>query len=64
MKINISPKVVSTSQRRVQFSIPKLDNILKLFPQNVISRTFKHIIRNVKISSEINSAPRVRKSKS
>ena len=64
MKINISPKVDSTSQRRVQCSIPKLDTILKLFPQNVISRTSEPIIRNVKISSEINSAPRVRKSKS
>jgi hypothetical protein len=64
MNINISPKVDSTSQRRVQCSIPKLDKILKLFPQNVISRTSEPIIRNVKILSEINSAPRVRNSKS
>jgi hypothetical protein len=64
MKINISPKVDSNSQRRVQCSIPKLDVILDLFPQNVISRTSESIIRDVKITSIINSGPRLRKSKS
>ena len=64
MKINISPKVDSNSQRRVQCSIPKLDAILDLFPQNVISRTSESIIRDVKITSIINSGPRLRKTKS
>jgi hypothetical protein len=64
MKINISPKVDSKSQRRVQCSIPKVDIILELFPQIVISRTTESIIRNVKITSIINSGPRQRKSKS
>jgi hypothetical protein len=64
MKINISPKVDSKSQRRVQCSIPKLDIILELFPQTIISRTTESIIRGVKITSIINSGPRQRKSKS
>jgi homoserine dehydrogenase len=63
MKINISPKVDSKSQRRVQCSIPKVDIILELFPQIIISRTSESIIRNVKITSIINSGPRQRKSK-
>jgi hypothetical protein len=64
MKINISPKVDSKSQRRVQCSIPKIDGILELFPQNIISRTTDAVIRDVKITSIINSGPRQRKSKS
>ena len=58
MKINISPKVDSKSQRRVQCSITKVDKILELFPQNVISRTTEPIIREIKITSTINSGPR------
>jgi hypothetical protein len=64
MKINISPKVDSKSQRRVQCSIPKVDDMLELFPQNIISRSTEPVIRDVKITSIINSGPRQRKSKS
>ena len=63
MKINISPKVDSKSQRRVQCSIPKVNDILELFPHNIISRTSEPIIRNVKITSNISSGPRQRKPK-
>lgn len=55
MKINISPKVDSKSQRRVQCSIPKLDKIMEEFPEIVISRTSSAIVRGVSITSSINS---------
>jgi hypothetical protein len=63
MAINISPKVDSKSQRRVQCSIPKVDSLLVQFPEIIISRTNESIIRNVHISSEILSAARVRNKK-
>jgi len=63
MTINISPKVDSGSQRRVQCSIPKLDNLLAQFPEIVISRSSESIIRNVPITKEIQSAARVRNKK-
>ena len=63
MKINISPKVDSKSQRRVQCSIPKVDELLELFPQLIISRTVYPMIRNVLITEKIHSGPRVRKTK-
>ena len=63
MCINISPKVDSGSQRRVQCSIPKVDQLLKQFPELIISRTTEPIVRNVIISKEIHSCPRVRKPK-
>jgi hypothetical protein len=61
MHINISPKVDSKNQRRVQCSIPKIDALLELFPQNVISRTCENIIRGTAITAIINSARRLRK---
>jgi len=64
MNINISPKVDSKSQRRVQCSIPKIDNILELFPNNILSRTKNAFIREVEISSEIKSKARKRSKKS
>jgi hypothetical protein len=60
MNINISPKVDSKNQRRVQCSIPKLDTIMELFPDIVISRTKKSVIRNIEITSSINSHTRKR----
>jgi hypothetical protein len=63
MAINISPKVDSKSQRRVQCSIPKLDALLEQFPEIIISRSSEPIVRNVLISSEILSAARVRNKK-
>lgn len=60
MKINISPKVDSHSQRRVQCSIPKLDQLLELYPEFVISRTNEPIIRGITITKEIESGPRIR----
>jgi hypothetical protein len=60
MNINISPKVDSKSQRRVQCSIPKLDKIMELFPDIIISRTKKSIIRDIEITSSINSSARKR----
>ena len=63
MAINISPKVDSGSQRRVQCSIPKLDNLLAQFPEIVISRSSESIVRNIPITKEIQSAARVRNKK-
>jgi hypothetical protein len=60
MKINISPKVDSKTQRRVQCSIPKVNDILIKFPQNIISRTNKPIIKGIEITSCIYSEPRKR----
>lgn len=60
MNINISPKVDSKSQRRVQCSITRFDNLLKKFPQNIITRTTTAVIRGVLITSSINSEPRKR----
>lgn len=60
MRINISPKVDSKSQRRVQCSIPKVDQLLEQFPEIVISRTTEPVIRTVHIIKEIQSAARVR----
>jgi hypothetical protein len=63
MAINISPKVDSKSQRRVQCSIPKVDSLLEQFPEIIISRTSEPIVRNVPISAQILSEPRVRNKK-
>lgn len=60
MRINISPKVDSHSQRRVQCSIPKLDELLESYPEFVISRTNEPIVRGIKITKEIESEPRIR----
>lgn len=60
MKINISPKVDSHSQRRVQCSIPKLDQLLELYPEFIISRTNEPIVRGITITKEIESGPRIR----
>lgn len=61
MKINISPKVDSGSQRRVQCSIPKVEQLLVRFPELVISRTNEAVIRGESISAQIQSAARTRK---
>jgi hypothetical protein len=59
--INISPKVDSISQRRVQCSIPKVEQMLEKFPNIVISRTEEPILRGITITSMIQSARRLRK---
>jgi hypothetical protein len=61
MHINISPKVDSNSQRRVQCSIPKVDKILEKFPNIIISKTEEPVLRGVMITSIIKSARRLRK---
>ena len=63
MAINISPKVDSKSQRRVQCSIPKINELLAQFPEIIISRTSEPIVRQVHISAQIKSEPRVRNKK-
>jgi hypothetical protein len=57
MKINISPKVDSKNQRRVQCSIP---NISAIHPSFIISKTTEPIIRNIYIEPQILSARRKR----
>jgi hypothetical protein len=63
MAINISPKVDSKSQRRVQCSIPKVNELLAQFPEIIISRTSESVVRQVPISAQIKSEPRVRNKK-
>ena len=60
MKINISPKVDSKKQRRVQCSIPKMESLFKDYPQFVLSRTKENIVRGVNITQEIKSTRRIR----
>lgn len=60
MRINISPKVDSKSQRRVQCSITKIDELFEKYPQFIISRTKEPVIRGVSITSTIDSSKRVR----
>lgn len=63
MKINISPKVDSHKQRRVQCSIPKINELFELYPDVIITRNKDSIVRGVQITSEVNSVPRQRYSK-
>lgn len=63
MHINISPKVDSNSQRRVQCSIPKCDNLFELFPHLVISRTQLPVVRGITITRDLESGPRKRNEK-
>jgi len=63
MRINISPKVDSGSQRRVQCSITKVDQLLQQFPEIVLYRSVDPVVRNVPIIKEIQSAARVRNKK-
>lgn len=63
MFINISPKVDSKSQRRVQCSIPKIHDLFARFPSHIISRTDKATVKNVAITSMITSTKRIRNKK-
>lgn len=63
MFVNISPKVDSKSQRRVQCSIPKIHDLFARFPSHVISRTDKATVKNVAITSMITSTKRIRNKK-
>jgi hypothetical protein len=63
MFINISPKVDSKRQRRVQCSIPKVDELFTNHPEFVIDRNTDSSIRGVKITESIESGPRVRNTK-
>ena len=60
MKINISPKVDSKKQRRVQCSIPKIDELFYNYPQFIISKTNEHCIRCIQITPVIESTKRIR----
>lgn len=60
MNINISPKVDSKSQRRVQCSIKNVDELFEIFPKNIISVSSEPVIRGVRITGIINSNPRIR----
>ena len=64
MNINISPKVDSNKQRRVQCSIPKINTLLEIFQQNIISKCSESTIRGIEITKCINSEPRKRNIKS
>ena len=63
MQINISPKVDSKSQRRVQCSIPAFDNNLKKFITYSSSNDKPNVIRDIEIPVSIISKPRIRNSK-
>jgi len=63
MRINISPKVYSKRQRRVQCSIPKIDELFTNHPEFVIAKNTDSSIRGIKITESIESEPRVRNTK-
>jgi len=63
MFINISPKVDSKSQRRVQCSIPKMHELFARFPSHILSRSDKALVKNVAISAMITSTKRIRNKK-
>jgi len=63
MNINISPKVDSKSQRRVQCSITNVNKLVQQFPNIIISYTKSNIIRGIEITGTINSEPRKRNKK-
>ena len=64
MKINISPKVDSKSQRRVQCSIPKFQTTMMPFiVYKSTDENNPNVIRNKEICLEIPSCPRIRKTK-
>lgn len=63
MRINISPKVDSKNQRRVQCSIPKIDELFEEYPQFIISRTNETKVRGVQLTSNIASNKRQRHKK-
>lgn len=63
MKINISPKIDSKNQRRVQCSITKLDELFEDYPQFILSRTTSNCIRGKLITSVIDSGKRKRNEK-
>lgn len=60
MRINISPKVDSNNQRRVQCSIPKIDELFEEYPQFIISRTNEPKVRGIQLTSIIASNKRQR----
>jgi hypothetical protein len=60
MKCNISPKVDSKSQRRVQCSIPNIDKLFVEYPQFVLSKSDKSIVRGIEIKCSIKSQKRLR----
>jgi hypothetical protein len=62
MKINISPKVDSKNQRRVQCSIPKIDTLFTQYSQFILSKTTENIIRGIQITPFIDSTKRTRNS--
>lgn len=63
MRINISPKVDSKNQRRVQCSIPKIDTLFKEYPQFIISKTNEPKVRDFQLTSIIDSNKRKRNKK-
>ena len=62
MKINISPKVDSKTQRRVQCSIPHVDELFTEYPQFMLSKTTDNSIRGIQITPIIDSTKRTRNS--
>lgn len=63
MKINISPKVDSKNQRRVQCSIPKTDVLFREYPEFILSTNETGEVRNIPITRVIRSTKRVRSSR-
>ena len=63
MRINISPKVDSKSQRRVQCSIPKFNDSLKNYITYSSTNDRPNVIRDIEIPLSIISKTRTRNSK-
>jgi hypothetical protein len=62
MRIQLSPKVDSKGQRRVQCAIPHLDTFWEEFPQCILAKTTDQV-RGIPITTTYASPPRIRKAK-
>jgi hypothetical protein len=63
MYINISPKVDSKNQRRVQCSIPKINELFTKYPEFIKYNSEECMVRGIEITKIIESPPRKRNKK-
>ncbi len=63
MKINISPKLDSTTQRRCQCAIPSIKKLFETYPQFIITENNQPFIRGTQITGNLKSPKRIRTKK-
>ena len=60
MRINISPKLDSNTQRRCQCAIPSIKKLFETYPQFIITETNEPIVRGTQITGNLKSPKRIR----